>query len=71
MTDAISNRCDLEQKIVCFVNKSHCFEPIRLQGSPCTYFKMDRIKALTLRHTSLANPSRTLPTDFRDPWNFN
>ena len=70
MNDAISNRCDLEQKIVCFVNKSHCFEPIRLQGSPFTDFKMDRIKALMLRHTSPSNPSCTLPTDFRDPMKF-
>ena len=26
--------CDLEQKIVRFGNKSRCWEPIRLQGSP-------------------------------------
>ena len=34
MIDAIWDRCDVEQKIVWLVNKSHCSEPIRLQGSP-------------------------------------
>ena len=30
----LGKRSDLEQKIVPFVNQSHCWEPIRLQGSP-------------------------------------
>ena len=28
LKDAISNRCDLKQKIVRLVNKSHCWEPL-------------------------------------------
>ena len=28
----LRKRCDLEQKIVWFGNKSHCWKPIRLQG---------------------------------------
>ena len=30
----VRKRCDSEQKIVRFVNKSYCREPVRLQGSP-------------------------------------
>ena len=30
----LRKRCDLEQKMVRFVNKSHCWEPIKLQGQP-------------------------------------
>ena len=30
----LGKRCDLEQKIIRFVNKSQRWEPIRLQGSP-------------------------------------
>ena len=30
----LGKRCDLEQKVVRFVNQSHRWEPIRLQGSP-------------------------------------
>ena len=32
--DGLKKGCDLEQKMVQFGNKSHCWEPIRLQGSP-------------------------------------
>ena len=34
MNEAIYKRCDLEEKIVWIVNKSHCWDPIRFQGSP-------------------------------------
>ena len=34
MNDAIYERCDLEEKIVWIVNKTHCWDPIRFQGSP-------------------------------------
>ena len=30
----LGKRCDLEQKMVWFGNKSHCWEPIRFHGSP-------------------------------------
>ena len=30
----LEKRCDLKQKLVQFVNKSHQLEPIRLQGPP-------------------------------------
>ncbi|RMX47537.1 hypothetical protein pdam_00002181 [Pocillopora damicornis] len=30
----LEKRCDLKQKMVQFVNKSHQLEPIRLQGPP-------------------------------------
>ena len=30
----LAKRCDLEQKMVRFGNKSHCWESIRLHGSP-------------------------------------
>ena len=35
----LAKRCDLEQKMVRFGNKSHCWESIRLHGSPVHDFK--------------------------------
>ena len=34
MNDAIYERCDLEEKTVWIVNKTHCWDRIRFQGSP-------------------------------------